>query len=74
MLFLGRGTPVMAQAGWAWAARGHTSNLWLLGEGGQVVFEEPKSTWEVAQKVHKPLAPRIFIVMLIVVGILGVEG
>lgn len=39
-----------------------------------MVFEEPKSTWEVAQKVHKPLALRIFIVMLIVVGILGVEG
>lgn len=42
-----------------WTARGHTSNLWLPGKGGQVVFIEPRSTGEVARTVHKPLA-RLF--------------
>lgn len=56
-----------------WAAKGHTSNLWLPGEGGQVAFKRTRSTRDRAQKVHKPLALRIFIVMVIVVGILGVE-
>lgn len=57
-----------------WAVRGHTSNLWLPEEGGQVAFKGPRAGPRVrAQNVHKPLALRIFIVNVIVVGILGVE-
>lgn len=56
-----------------WAARGHSSNLWLPGEGSQVVFKEPGNSREVAQKVQTPLALCIFIVRLIVVGIPGLE-
>lgn len=67
--FLGRGMPVMAEAGWV-----GQREVTVATCGCQVFKEpEPGNSREVAQKVHTPLALCIFIVRLIVVGIPGVE-
>lgn len=64
---LGRGMPVMAEAGWAGQREVTVATC------GCQVFKEPGNSREVAQKVHMPLALCIFIIRLIVVGIPGVE-